>query len=89
MALQPIAGTDVGVITVSSTYADNSAHVSALQSILADEAWQEFSARAAASAGRLRSRVRCSATSILPTNRAATGHLASSRPRSGERYQAA
>ena len=46
--LQTIAGGDVGTIATVVNYENNRAHVEGLQTILADEGWQEFWGRAAA-----------------------------------------
>ncbi len=48
MASQVVAGTDVGTIATSINYENGAAYASGVQTILADEAWQEFWGRAAA-----------------------------------------
>jgi hypothetical protein len=48
MLLQPIAGGDIGTTAMVLNHADNAAYVTALQTIGADEGWQEFWARATA-----------------------------------------
>ena len=40
--LQAIAGTDVGVIATSVNHASNADYAAAMQTVLADEQWQEF-----------------------------------------------
>ncbi len=48
VAVQALAGSDVGTISTLINYANNAAHVAGMQRIMADEGWQEFWARAAA-----------------------------------------
>ena len=48
--LTPIYGSDVGGVATVSNYADNRSHVDALQKVQGDQRWQEFWARATASA---------------------------------------
>ncbi len=50
MAVQAVAGTDVGTIATSINYESNAAYATGMQKIIADEAWAEFWARAAAGA---------------------------------------
>jgi len=45
VALQPIAGTDVGQIAVTTLHADNAAHVASLQTMQSDGEWLEFFGR--------------------------------------------
>ena len=47
VALQSIAGGDIGTVATLINYADNAAHVAGMQRVMADEGWQEFWARAA------------------------------------------
>ena len=47
--LQTIAGVDVGTIATVINYENNAAYVNGMQTILADEGWQEFWGRAASS----------------------------------------
>lgn len=50
IAVQPIAGTDIGTIATSINYENNAAYAAGMQTIVADEAFAEFWARAAAGA---------------------------------------
>jgi hypothetical protein len=50
VAMQPIAGSDVGTISVSVNYANNAAHAASIQQVQADSGWQDFWANSAASA---------------------------------------
>ena len=45
--LQPMAGTDVGTLSTVVTYESMAAYATAMQTVTADEGWQEFWARAA------------------------------------------
>jgi len=45
VALQPVAGGDVGSMLTTVTYADNADWATSMQRVLADEGWQEFWAR--------------------------------------------
>jgi hypothetical protein len=49
VVLQALAGADIGSSATVINYASNAAQVAGMQRIMADEAWQEFWARAAAS----------------------------------------
>ena len=53
IAVQSIAGTDIGTIATSINYENNAAYAAGMQTIVADEAFAEFWARAAASAQAL------------------------------------
>lgn len=46
IALQPIAGTDVGALAVAVNYASNADYTAALQKVQADAGWQQFYADA-------------------------------------------
>ena len=50
MAVQAIAGTDIGTIATSINYENNAAYAAGMQKIVADESFTEFWARAAAGA---------------------------------------
>jgi hypothetical protein len=50
VAMQPIAGSDVGTISVSVNYANNANHASSIQLVQADSGWQDFWAKSTASA---------------------------------------
>jgi hypothetical protein len=50
VALQPIAGSDVGTIAISVNYASHADHAASLQKTGADAGWQEFLARASSEA---------------------------------------
>lgn len=47
IASQVVAGTDIGTIATSINYEDGAAYATGIQTILADEGWQEFWGRAA------------------------------------------
>jgi len=49
VALQPIAGTDVGTLSVSVNYANNAEYAATMQKVLGDAGWQDFYARTGAS----------------------------------------
>lgn len=49
MALQPLAGGDIGSLTMSINYADTADYVASLQKVEADSGWQDFYAGAMAS----------------------------------------
>jgi hypothetical protein len=48
VALQPIAGGDIGTISVSVNYESNADHVASIQRVQADAGWQDFWARSSA-----------------------------------------
>jgi hypothetical protein len=50
VAMQPIAGSDVGTISVSVNYANNADHVASVQQVQADSGWTDFWAKSSASA---------------------------------------
>jgi len=45
VALQPIAGTDIGQIIVATLHADNATHMASLQTMQSDAEWQDFFSR--------------------------------------------
>jgi hypothetical protein len=50
VSLQAIAGTDVGTVATAINYVNNVDHVTSLQKVMGDQAWQEFWGRASAEA---------------------------------------
>lgn len=50
VAMQPIAGSDVGTIAVSVNYANNADHAASIQRVQADSGWQDFWARSSSGA---------------------------------------
>lgn len=50
ISLQPIAGSDVGTIATAINYVNNVDHVTSMQKLLGDTAWQEFWTRVSAEA---------------------------------------
>ena len=53
VALQPIAGSDVGTLSVSVNYANNADHVASVQKVQADSGWTDFWAKSSASAASM------------------------------------
>lgn len=49
VALQPIAGTDVGTLTVSVNYANNAEYATTMQKVQSDAGWQDLYAKSMAS----------------------------------------